>query len=74
MASITFSDVADLQSMHRAFGRDSALAEVRRRWPRLSDSAAAGLLERVLASSGEPPAPAAKVAPTAKTPRRRSKQ
>ena len=55
MASITFTDIADIQRMHSAFGRGAALAEVKRRWRGLSDSAALGALDRILASPSEPP-------------------
>jgi len=45
-------DLADIIAVHRANdlgGHDSALAEVRRRWPALADRAVTGVLDRVLA-------------------------
>ena len=47
-------DPDDIIAIHRANdlgGRDTAIAEVRRRWPALADRAVAGVLDRVLRNS-----------------------
>ena len=51
-------DPDDIIAIHRANdlgGRDTAIAEVRRRWPALADRAMAGVLDRVLAIKVEVP-------------------
>ena len=52
-------DPVDIIAVHRAHaltGRDSALAEVRRRWPAMADRAVDGVLDRVLAIKVDVPA------------------
>jgi len=52
---------SDLVAIRRAFirrGRGGALAEMRRRWRAVSDAAASGVLDRILALPIDAPAPA----------------
>ena len=50
---------ADLLAVQRIFateGRDAAVAEVRRRWPDISDTVLERTLEQILAAEVKPPA------------------
>ena len=51
---------ADLLAVQRAYatsGTDAALAEIRRRWPDISDTVLSVTLERILAAPVAQPAP-----------------
>ena len=57
---------ADLVAIRRTFmkaGRGGAMAEMRRRWPAVSDTAASGVLDRILAMPIDAPASAGRSEP-----------
>ena len=51
------ADLLAVQRAHTTEGRDAALAEIRRRWPNISETVLPATLERILAAPVEPPAP-----------------
>ncbi len=51
-----FSDIIAVQRAHTTDGRDAALAEIRRRWPYISETVLEATLERILAAPVDPPA------------------
>ena len=53
----TPADILAVQRAHAADGRDAALAEIRRRWPDISDIALSATLTRILAAPVTQPAP-----------------
>ncbi len=46
----TPADLLAVQRAHATEGRDAALAEIRRRWPNISDTVLVVTLERILAA------------------------
>ena len=53
----TSADVLAVQRAHASAGRDAALAEIRRRWPMISDAVLPTTLDRIMAARiDEPPA------------------
>ena len=51
----TPADLLAVQRAHETAGRDAALAEIRRRWPNISETVLPATLERILAASvGQP--------------------
>ena len=46
----TPADLLAVQRAHSAGGRNAALAEIRRRWPNISDTVLVATLERILAA------------------------
>ncbi len=53
----TTADILLVQRAHASGGRDAAVAEIRRRWPDISDTLLAATLDRILAASVGQPAP-----------------
>ena len=53
----TPADLLAVQRAHETAGRDAALAEIRRRWPDISDTVLSATLTRILAASVAQPAP-----------------
>ena len=53
----TPADLLAVQRAHETAGRDAALAEIRRRWPDISDTVLSATLERILAAPVAQPAP-----------------
>jgi len=53
----TPADLLAVQRAHAESGRDAALAEIRRRWPAISDTVLPATLDRILAAPVEQPAP-----------------
>ena len=51
------TDILAVQRVHATSGRDSALAEIRRRWPDISDTVLSATLGRILAAPVAQPAP-----------------
>ena len=51
----TPEDLLAVQRAHATGGRESALAEIRRRWPNISETVLPATLERILAAPVEPP-------------------
>ncbi|MEI7608642.1 MAG: hypothetical protein WCJ64_14795 [Rhodospirillaceae bacterium] len=53
----TPADLLAVQRAHAAAGREAALAEIRRRWPNISETVLPATLERILAAeTAAPPA------------------
>ena len=52
----TPADLIAVQRAHETAGRDAALAEIRRRWPNISETVLPATLERILAAPIDPPA------------------
>ncbi len=53
----TPADLLAVQRAHATHGHDAALAEIRRRWPEISDTVLPATLERILAPPVEQSAP-----------------
>ena len=53
----TPADILAVQRAHETAGRDAALAEIRRRWPNISETVLPATLARILAASVGQPAP-----------------
>ena len=53
----TPADLLAVQRAHAVDGRDAALAEIRRRWPDISDTVLSATLDRILAVPVAQPAP-----------------
>ena len=51
----TPADLLAVQRAHATGGREAALAEIRRRWPNISETVLAVTLERILAAPVKPP-------------------
>ena len=51
------ADVIAIRRTYETAGRDAALAEIRRRWPDISDTVLSATLTRILAASVAQPAP-----------------
>ena len=51
----TPADLIAVQRAHATAGRDAALAEIRRRWPNISETVLPATLERILAAPVDPP-------------------
>ena len=51
----TPADLLAVQRAHASAGRDAALAEIRRRWPNISETVLPATLERILAAPVDPP-------------------
>ena len=55
LAMTTPADLIAVQRAHTTAGRDAALAEIRRRWPNISETVLPATLERILAAPVDPP-------------------
>ena len=51
----TPADLLAVQRAHADYGRDAALAEIRRRWPDISETVLPATLERILAAPIDQP-------------------
>ena len=49
------ADILAVQRAHATTGREAALAEIRRRWPNISETVLSATLERILAAPVDPP-------------------
>jgi len=53
----TSADLLAVQRAHATAGPEAALAEIRRRWPNISETVLPATLERILAAPIDPPPP-----------------
>lgn len=53
----TPADLLAVQRAHSTSGREAALAEIRRRWPAISETVLPATLEHILAAPIDPPPP-----------------
>ncbi len=54
-----FSDIIAVQRAHTTDGRDAAMAEIRRRWPNISEAVLEATLQRILEAQVDPPSSSA---------------
>ena len=53
----TPADLVAVQRAHKISGHEAALAEIRRRWPNISETVLPATLTRILAAPIDPPPP-----------------